>query len=73
MCALTPSYVCHDSGKVQFDDPIEHWMLVPRQKLVSLYVEEYSATMHEIIRMAHQVAAVCCSVLQRVAACCSVL
>jgi hypothetical protein len=43
-------------GKTQFQDPIEHWMLVPRQKLVSLYIDEYAATMSEIIRMANQAA-----------------
>jgi hypothetical protein len=35
---------------------VEHWMLVPRQKLVTLYIEEYAATMNEIIRMAQQAA-----------------
>ena len=43
-------------GKTQFQDPIEHWMLVPRQKLVSLYIDEYAATMSEIIRMANHAA-----------------
>ena len=43
-------------GKNQFDDPVEHWMLVPRQKLVSLYIQEYTATMSEIVRMANQAA-----------------
>lgn len=43
-------------GKNQFEDPVEHWMLVPRQKLVTLYIEEYAATMNEIIRMAQQAA-----------------
>ena len=43
-------------GKSQFQDPVEHWMLVPRQKLVTLYIDEYAATMGEIIRMANQAA-----------------
>ena len=43
-------------GKSAFENPIEHWMLLPRQKLVTLYIDEYAATMNEIIRMANQAA-----------------
>uniref|UniRef100_A0A7S4KVJ9 Uncharacterized protein n=1 Tax=Guillardia theta TaxID=55529 RepID=A0A7S4KVJ9_GUITH len=41
-------------GKQSFDDMVEHWMLVPRQRLISLYIDEYSATMQEIIRIANE-------------------
>ena len=43
-------------GKDQFEDPVEHWLLLPRQNLISLYIEEYSGTMSEIIGMANEAA-----------------